>query len=347
MGEKNMFIHPLKSRKLSCATFLTIIFMVQIPGQALAQQKKDDVSIGYASPSGVFAPIFVAQEQGLFKKYGLGVKELILLRGTGPAAAQMLVAGTAPIAALGGALVEAAIRGGGLVYIASTSNNLIFSIYSRPEIARPEDLKGKTIAVDAKGGSIELATIVALKQFGLNLGKEVSAVYLGGPVPQLGALEKGIVDATTLSAPTTLRAKAMGLKELINIGALKLNYVHTAIGVNRSFAKNNPEMIDAFLKAYIEAIKITREEPGLAQKAIAKYTAINDAEALKVTYETFLPAFQQRVPYVSRDSVQGVLNFSTSPEAKSQRAEDFIDHSFLEKIEASSFMKKLYGEAKP
>jgi hypothetical protein len=42
-----------------------------------------------------------------------------------------------------------------------------------------------------------------------------------------------------------------------------------------------------------------------------------------------------------------VLNFSTSPEAKSQRAEDFIDHSFLEKIEASSFVKKLYGEAKP
>src|SRR5712692_10253582 len=113
-------------------------------------------------PRNLTEPVFVAQEQGLFKKYGLGVKELILLRGTGPAAAQMLVAGTAPIAALGGALVEAAIHGGGLVYIASTSNNLIFSLYSRSEIGRPEDLKGKTIAVDARGGSIELATIVAL-----------------------------------------------------------------------------------------------------------------------------------------------------------------------------------------
>jgi NitT/TauT family transport system substrate-binding protein len=342
-----MLIHPLRSRNFSCAMFLAIVFVAQTPELALAQQKKDDVSIGYASPSGVFAPVFVAQEQGLFKKYGLGVKELILLRGTGPAAAQMLVAGTAPIAALGGALVEATLHGGGLAYIASTSNNLIFSLYSRPDIARPEDLKGKTIAVDAKGGSIELATIVALKQFGLTVGKDVNTVYLGGPVAQLGALEKGIVDATTLSAPTTLRAKGMGLKELINIGALKLNYVHTAIGVNRSFAKNNPEMIDAFLKAYIEGIKITREEPEITQRAIAKYTAINDPESLKVTYDTFLPAFQQRVPYVLRESVQGVLNFSTSPEAKSQRAEDFIDHSFLEKIEASSFVKKLYGEAKP
>lgn len=82
-------------------------------------------------------------------------------------------------------------------------------------------------------------------------------------------------------------------------------------------------------------------------KAIAKYTQIADPEALKVTYDTFLPAFQQRVPYVLRDSVQGVLNFSTSAEAKAQRAEDLIDHSFLEKIEASPFVKTLFGDAKP
>jgi ABC-type nitrate/sulfonate/bicarbonate transport system substrate-binding protein len=166
-------------------------------------------------------------------------------------------------------------------------------------------------------------------------------------VPQLGALEKGIVDATTLSAPTTMKAKGMGLKELINVGALKLSYVHTAIGVNRSFAKNNPELIDAFLKAYIEALKITREQPDITMSAIAKYTSINDPEALKVTYDTFLPAFQQRVPYVLKEAVQGVLSFSTSPEAKAHRAEEFIDHSFLDKIEASSFVKKLYGDVKP
>jgi NitT/TauT family transport system substrate-binding protein len=334
-------------RRSAGTIFIALIWGAIAVEAALGQVRQEDIAIGYASPSGVMTPLYVAQEQGLFKKHGLGVKELLLLRGTGPAAAQMLVAGTAPIAALGGALVEGAIRGAGIAYIASTSNHLIFSIYSRSEIARPEDLKGKTVAVDAKGGSIELATIIALKQFGLTLGKDVSSVYLGGPVAQLGALEKGIVDATTLSAPTTLRARKTGYKELINIGALKLSYIHTAIGVNLAFAKTNPESVEAFLKAYIEAMKITREQPDVGMKAIAKYTQIADPEALKLTYETFLPAFQQRVPYVSRDSVQGVLNFSSSAEATAQRAEDFTDHSFLKKIEASSFAKKLYGEGKP
>src|SRR5688572_26055185 len=247
--------------------FFAVIWVAIAAEAARGQAKQEDIAIGYASPSGVMTPLYVAQEQGLFKKHGLGVKELLLLRGTGPAAAQMLVAGTAPIAALGGALVEGAIRGAGIAYIASTSNHLIFSIYSRSEIARPENLKGKTVAVDAKGGSIELATIIALKRFGLTLGKDVSSVYLGGPVPQLGTLEKGIVDATTLSAPTTLRARKMGYKALINLGALKLSYVHTAIGVNRAFAKNNPESVEAFLKAYIEAMKMTREQPDVGMKA--------------------------------------------------------------------------------
>ncbi len=335
--------------RLFCAAILLMLLSGgQAHSQTSAEQKKDEIAVGYASPSGVFTPLYVGQEQNLFRKYGLGVKELLLLRGTGPAAAQMLVAGTAPIAALGGALVEAAIRGGDLVYVASVSNHLIFSLYSRPEIGQPEDLRGKTIGVDARGGSIELAGAVVLKQFGLTLGKDVKSVYLGGPIAQLGALEKGMVDSSVLSAPTTLKAKSMGLKELVNIGALKLPYLHAAIGVNRAFAKSHPETIEAFLKAYIEALKILREAPEVAQKAIAKYTGIKEIEALKATYETFLPAFQQRVPYVLADSVQAVLNFSSSPEAKGRRGEELIDPSFLQKIEASSFVKKLYeGEPKP
>jgi len=151
-----------KACSLFFATMVAVILTLPANEVAQGQSKKDDISIGYSSPSGMFTPLFIAQERGLFKKYGLRVKQLLLLRGTGPAAAQMLVAGTAPIAGLGGALVEAGMHGGGLVYIASMSNHLIFSLYSRPEIARPEGLRGKTVAVDAKGGSIELATIVTL-----------------------------------------------------------------------------------------------------------------------------------------------------------------------------------------
>ena len=123
-----MFRARFKSHTIG-TIILAVIWATSAVAPARSQAKHEEIAIGYASPSGVMTPLYVAQEQGLFKKHGLGVKELLLLRGTGPAAAQMLVAGTAPIAALGGALVEAAIRGAGIAYIASTSNHLIFSIY--------------------------------------------------------------------------------------------------------------------------------------------------------------------------------------------------------------------------
>ena len=71
------------------ASILTVIWATTLVEPVLGPAKQEDISIGYASPSGVMTPLYVAQEQGLFKKHGLGVKELLLLRGTGPAAAQI------------------------------------------------------------------------------------------------------------------------------------------------------------------------------------------------------------------------------------------------------------------
>src|SRR5262249_55950655 len=114
------------------ATVVAVILKLQASKVARGQSKKNGISIGYSSPSGMFTPLFISQERGLFKKYGLGVKQLLLLRGTGPAAAQMLVAGTAPIAGLGGALVEAGMHGGGLVYFGGMADHLVFYLYLRP-----------------------------------------------------------------------------------------------------------------------------------------------------------------------------------------------------------------------
>src|SRR5919109_3386425 len=103
--------------RLNRIVLLGLLIFVAARAETFPQAKKEEISIGYASPSGVFMPLFVAQEHGLFKKYGLNVKELLLLRGTGPAAAQMLVAGTGPNSARGGAPGENASRGGGVNYL--------------------------------------------------------------------------------------------------------------------------------------------------------------------------------------------------------------------------------------
>src|SRR5207302_5211766 len=66
----------------------------------------------------------------------------------------------------------------------------------------------------------------------------------------LAALERGIVSASVLSAPTTLLARRMGFKEVVNIATLNLPYVHNGLVTRRSLTRQQPERIKAFLRAY-------------------------------------------------------------------------------------------------
>ena len=85
----------------------------------------------------------------------------------------------------------------------------------------------------------------------------MSGLFLGGVREALAALERGIVSASVLSAPTTLLARRMGFKEVVNIGTLNLPYVHNGLVTRRSLVRQQPERIRAFLRAYIAATKVS------------------------------------------------------------------------------------------
>ena len=73
---------------------------------------------------------------------------------------------------------------------------------------------------------------------GVRLGE---AGYLGGVREALAALERGIVSASVLSAPTTLLARRMGFNEVVNIATLNLPYVHNGLVTRRSLTRQQPE----------------------------------------------------------------------------------------------------------
>ena len=82
----------------------------------------------------------------------------------------------------------------------------------------------------SKGASSEHAVIALMQRHNLwPPGKDVKFIYLGGVREVLAAIEHGIVSASVLSAPTTLLARRMGQKEVVNIATLKLPYVHSGL----------------------------------------------------------------------------------------------------------------------
>lgn len=292
----------------------------------------------YAAISGAFAPIWVAQEKGLFAKYGVSVDLKYILPAT---ATQALIARSLDICNPGGELIEAGLTGHDVVFMLGVLNRAVFSLYSKPDLKSFSDLKGKVIGVTQPGSTTDFVARILAREAGMTPGKDVRVLHLDGIPAIMTALTQGNIDAGVISAPTTVRARKAGLKELVNITEKNIPLIHVAFASTRQYMKENPDRVRKFLQAYIEGLKIVRTDGEQAKQAIGKYTKLSDNDDLEETYKTFLPAWE-KVPYVSAAGVKTLLDFSNQPGAKSAKPEQFLDNSFISELDKSGFIDKLY-----
>ena len=298
------------------------------------------VKVGYPQPSGAQIPLWIIPEARVDQRYGVNV-QVIYISG-GARLTQTVVSGDIDMAMTGGAVVNGILSGAELVYIAIGVPTYGFSVYARPEIKDISDLKGKVLGVMTKGASSDHAATALLRQYGMRAGQEVKFIYLGGVREVLAALDRGVIPAGVISSPTTLVARRLGYKELVNIGNLKLPYVHNGISTRRALVRQNPELIKAFLKAYVAALKITQDEPEVAKRALARFLATNDSAIIEEAYQAFKPLFL-RVPYMTEEFIRSVLSVSDHPKAANADPKDFFDNRFLKELEETGFVQELYG----
>ena len=71
-------------------------------------------------------------------------------------------------------VVRSALRGADLAFIANTINVAVFSLMSKPDLRRPNDLKGKKIGVTNLGDSPDLVLSLLLEKWGLQRGKDLA-----------------------------------------------------------------------------------------------------------------------------------------------------------------------------
>ena len=287
------------------------------------------VRVGYPQPSGAQLPLWVMSEAKLDKKYGFDLQNIYISGGA--RLTQTLVAGDIDMATTGGAVINAVLSGADLVYIALIVPTYGFSLYARPETKDVVSLKGKVVGVMTKGASSDHGLIALLRHNHLTPGQDVKFLYLGGVREALAALERGIVSAAVLSAPTTLLARRLGFKEVVNIATLNLPYVHNGLVTRRAMTRQQPERIKSFLRAYIASVKVSNEDPEISKRALARFLATNDAAVIDEAYQTFRGIFP-KVPYVTENNIRAVLSVADHPKAATADPKDFFDNQFIKGV---------------
>jgi NitT/TauT family transport system substrate-binding protein len=307
---------------------------------AESKPEKADVIVTYAQPSGAFTPIWVAFEAGLFKKYGLNAKVQLL---TPQVSAQSVISGEADFYTDGPDLINARMRGGEVKYFGGTMQRFVFQMYGAKEITSVQQLKGKAVAASTPRAALDTATRETLKKNGLAPDRDVQVLYVQTVPAILTSITTGKTAAGTLSAPNTLKAKEAGLNLLADIGKLNIPGLQVTYGATEKYLKTNPNTVTAFLKAIGEAVMLSRKQPDVAKKAIAKYGKIDDQPTIDGTYDSFAPYWDTSLS-VHAEVIQAQFSYMDEkefPQAKNADAKDFFDNSFVEGLEKSGFLKSI------
>lgn len=326
----------MNPKRLWLLSLLTLLVGVLIGQQSTAAP----ITVGYPQLSGGSMPLWVIAENHLDQRYGVDVKPIYIAGGA--ILTHSLIAGDVTIALTGGAVVGAILGGADLTYIGIGLSTYGFTVYAKPEIKDINDLRGKVFGVITKGASSDHAAIALFKRYGIRYGQDVQILYFARQGDLLASLQKGIISGGVFSSPTTVMAKRLGFKKLVDIASFKYPYPHNAIATRKSFIRQNPEAIKGFLKAYLASIKIIHEQPEIAKKALADFLGSKDSEMIDDSYNSLKDLFL-KVPYMPDEAIRTVLSLSDNPKAATANPKDFYDNSLLKELEDSGFVKELYS----
>lgn len=318
------------------AAIILAISWTAKPGAAL-----DKLRIGYGAPTVTMSPLWIAQEGGIFSRNDLEVEVLYL---ESALVQRALIAGEVQFGEMTGALLSAPrLQGADVVMVAGFVDRLLFRLMVRPEIRAAADLKGKRIGTSRYGAAIDRATRLLLTRLGLNPDKDVTFIQIGAEPTILGALLGKVIDAGLLQPPRHRKAVEGGLKVLANLEEMNIPFQHTGLVTTQKFIGKNPEVTRRVVKSFVESIHLMRTNPATAKKAIGKYMRLTDEREIEETYQLIRRVALTK-PYPSVEGIKTILADLSEqlPAAKTADPRDFVDTRFLEELDRSGYIERLY-----
>jgi NitT/TauT family transport system substrate-binding protein len=308
-----------------------------LPPAGLSLEK---IRLGYSGVGSGEEVHHLAKEAGLFQKYGLDV-EIVYIPG-GSTVVQAILAGEVAFGRGSPAeVVSAHLAGSQLKILSALINKFVYSFVTSPSITKPQDLKGKSVAVSRFGSGSDFITRVALKSWGLEPVKDVTILQVGNSPLRLAAITAGNVQGSILSLSQAPRAKKLGLRVLADLSQIDAEYPQGVLYAPVSLIEKRPDMIMNFMKAYVEAIRMFKTNRPLAYEIIRKNSGLNDKDEIAEYHEVLTKNFLQDNPMPTLAGIKTVLDDLgvKNPKVREIQPQDLIDTRFLRELKQSGFIK--------
>ena len=314
-----------------------------VPPLLRAQAQQTNVILGHSGGVGSLNVLRrIVERDKIWEKYGLNVKSVYFNSGTVliQAMAGGNIAGSESEVP---GMVSLAVAGlADLKILTVTINRIEHVFVVRKSILKPEDLKGKRLAVSRIGSASDTITRMVLRSWKVDPDKETTLLQSGNTPTRMTALAGGHVDGALVSPESVHKILASGCcRILADLADLPMDYARYGYAFPASFIKTQRDTLRRLLMAYLEGIYIFRTRPTTVYAALAEED-IKDPAVQKDVYDRALKSVRE-FPIPEPNGIQSVLDSLPHPNARNIKPASVMDTSILDEIKKSGFLDKLYG----
>jgi ABC-type nitrate/sulfonate/bicarbonate transport system substrate-binding protein len=326
---------------LSFGLFLSIA----APSVITAQTALSNVMLGHSGGAGSLSNLRrIIERDKIWEKHGLNVKAVYFNSGsvlTQAMAGGNIVGSDSEVPGM----LNLAVSGVADVKLVTVTINRIEHVFVvRKNVLKPEDLKGKRLAVSRIGSASDTVTRMVLRSWKIDPEKEVSLLQSGNTPTRMTALVGGHVDGALVSPESVYKVISTGCcRVLMDLSELPIDYARYGLVFPTSFIKTQRDVARRLLMAYLEGIYIFRTRPR-AVYVVLEEEGIKDPIVQKDIYERALKSLRE-YPIPEPNGIQSALDSLTHPNARNVKPASLMDTSIIEEIRKSGFIDKLYGRA--
>jgi len=328
-----MEISTRKTQQLTTILLVITIFLSALyyPNLIHAQGGLKKVRMGSSSTNVSFLALYTALHRGFFKDEGIDL-EIVYM----PAnlASTAVLNGDIDYNGAVTGTIGAAVRGQPMKVLLFTVAKPLLFLMSTKDIKDPKQLKGKKIAGSSPGGSATLIADKVLKHFGLDSGRDVSLLPMGGSAAsRYAVLETHVVDASFLSVPENIIALEKGYNELVFAGDV-VEFPQNGFGTSEKKIRENSDEVYRMVRATLRGLQFVwdKNNQEAVTNVLMKQWRVNDrwmaAEMSKQVSRVLT-----KDAYVKPESVQVLIDLAreSAKVTKPVSVTEVVDYSFLDK----------------
>jgi NitT/TauT family transport system substrate-binding protein len=309
------------------------------PG-TLPTPEKANIAIGVSvTEMSQFAAV-LAEQLGLYEKYGLTVDPPTVFEGDGKAvsalqAGQVDIAFTGTSSAISSQLTDAPYK-----VIAVNALIVTDDLVCTAAVKTKEDVKGKKIAISTFGGTSNASALLSLKALGYGASDAV-VTQVGGQSARIAALTGGTIDCAVVDSNLEADMKAQGFNILVQLKTAKIEYGRSGMGALEDWLAANPNTALCAVAAVLEAQNVIFATPDVAYTAYASFRQIPVADAKKQV-DDFLQVGNRSLMWTDEafNNARKTLAI-INPDVVDVAVGDAFDRSFLQTLVDNGFYDKI------